>query len=79
MITIITKKLPDDRDGEFDSTTNTIYIDSRICKSRAEATLFHEVLHVLNATLGDSNMGHVFLDSLAEQLYSVFKNNNLLK
>lgn len=65
---------------EFDGETvqdqehgNVIYIASYLSQEAQEETFFHEILHALNST-----MDHEFLDSLSEQLYQVFKDNNLM-
>ncbi len=71
--------LPSDRDGDFSSTTNTIRLEKKMTKSRQEATLIHEVFHVLNAVLGETHLGHMLLDSLSEQFYQVLSDNKLLK
>lgn len=66
-------------DGEFNGDKNIISISKSIPQSRKEATLIHEILHAMNATLGETSTGHIFLDSLSEQLYQVLKDNHLLK
>lgn len=53
---------------------HVIYINSELTQEAQETSLLHEIMHCLNAT-----MNHEFLDSLAEQLYTVLKENNLLK
>ena len=58
---------------------NEIRIDPSLAQSHQEASLFHEILHYLNPTMDDTQMGHALLDSLAEQLYQVLKDNDLLK
>lgn len=51
-----------------------IMINKDADRSIQESTLIHEILHALN-----SQLDHTLLDSLAEQLYQVLKDNNLLK
>ena len=51
-----------------------IEIDARLIDTEKGVTLFHEILHVMN-----SELDHVVLDSLAQQLYQVLHDNNLLK
>lgn len=51
-----------------------IMINSDASRTIQESTLIHEILHALN-----SQLDHTLLDSLAEQLYQVLKDNNLLK
>lgn len=53
---------------------NVIYIKESLTPEAKGVTLWHEILHCLN-----TSMNHEFLDSLAEQLYSVFTENKLLK
>jgi len=65
--------------GESDYDKGLITIDKNSPQSIQESTLIHEVIHFLNTTLGDSEMGHSLIDSLSEQLYQVLKDNNLLK
>lgn len=71
-------ELPDDIMGEADIFTNEIKINNKLPQSQQEATLFHEVLHFLNWTLDSEPMGHIFIESLAEQLYQVLAENKLL-
>lgn len=68
-------------DGETDGQIfydkkrgNVIYIDSTMTQEAKEATLIHEALHAMNAT-----MSHEFLDSLSNQMYQFLKDNRLLK
>lgn len=51
-----------------------ILINADANRSIQESTIIHEILHALN-----SQLDHTLLDSLAEQLYQVLKDNNLLK
>lgn len=60
--------------GEFDRQTNTIVLADHLSQSQRESTFFHELFHVLN-----NELDHALLDSLAEQLYQVFSDNNLLR
>lgn len=53
---------------------NTIYIRECLSQEAKEVTFIHEILHCCNTT-----MNHEFLDSLAEQLYQVFKDSNLFR
>lgn len=69
-----TKFETDDKCGHADANKNEIVIDSNLSQSQQESTLLHEILHFINAPLD-----HALLDSLAEQLYQVLKDNNLLK
>lgn len=68
----------DDKLGDTDWSTSTITIDSALPQSMKEATFFHEIIHCCNSTLGDTDLGHSLIDSLAEQLYQVFKDNELI-
>lgn len=60
--------------GELDIETNTIKISSKLPQTNKESTLIHEIMHAINTTLD-----HELLDSLAEQVYQVLKDNKLLK
>jgi Zn-dependent peptidase ImmA (M78 family) len=53
---------------------NIIEINSSLAPSHQVVTLLHEILHTLN-----SELNHVVLDSLAEQLTQVLLDNDLLK
>lgn len=53
---------------------NKIWISSDLTEDAAGIVFIHEMLHAMNNT-----MNHEFLDSLAQQLYQAFKENNLLK
>ena len=64
-------------DGEMfndKDTGNVIFIRETLSKEAQIVTLFHEILHGCNTTIN-----HEFLDSLSEQLYQVFKDNDFLK
>lgn len=76
---LISAKLGDNELGETNYNTATITIDSTITEqSIKEATLFHEFVHTCNSTFGYEGMEHAYVDSLAEQLYQIFKDNGLL-
>lgn len=77
-ITVEEKTVPGQQ-GSFDPSINTICIDPEQPQSQKEASLIHEILHVCNSTVGDSEHGHDFLDSLAEQLYQALSDNDLLR
>lgn len=64
--------------GSCDFTKNIITIDANMPQDQKEATFIHEAMHAMNTTLG-SGMGHIMLDSLAEQMYQFLSDNNLLK
>ena len=65
--------------GECDYSKNTISIDKDLVQSQKEATLFHEMLHAMNATWDSNEDGHRFLESISQQLYQVFVDNNMLR
>lgn len=52
---------------------NSIYIAEHLSKEAKEVTFIHEMLHCMNTTID-----HEFLDSLAEQIYQAFSDNDLL-
>lgn len=63
----------------IDEIEGTIYLDNRPPKSIIESSLIHEILHALNSTLGESEIGHSLIESLSEQIYAVLTVNNLLR
>lgn len=65
--------------GETDVGISLIRISKDMSQSQKEATLIHEIIHALNPTLDNEHLGHALIDSLAEQLYAVLKDNDLLK
>lgn len=65
--------------GYYENKKGLIVIDSEMPKTLQESTLIHEVIHVMNSTIGEHTIGHSFQDSLAEQLYQVLRDNKLLK
>ena len=48
-------------------------------RQKVELNFFHEVLHAIDATYNDSGLDEKTVDGLANGLYQVFKDNNLLK
>jgi hypothetical protein len=58
--------------GEWDTDTSTIYIRAGMTDSLTFATLLHEAMHVMNAT-----MSHELLDSLSEQMTQFLWDNDL--
>lgn len=78
-IDIVFKEM-EGNDGMYESHLNRITIDPTLPPSQQCATFFHEVLHACNPTMDDTNTyGHALLASLAEQLYQVFSDNNILR
>lgn len=69
----------DDMSGCWLNESNTIKICKSLSQSQKESTLIHEILHVLNSELDGREIGHMLLDSLANQLYQVLADNKLLK
>jgi len=65
--------------GDFDPATNTIRINKEHTASQQEATLFHEVGHVMNAEWEENPMMHALLESWSQQMYAFLKDNNLLR
>jgi len=49
-------------------------VNADLPSSHQGATLFHEILHAIN-----SELDHTILDSLAEQLFQVLSDNNMLR
>ena len=54
--------------------THTIILNKRLCQTEKEETLFHEILHAINSELSEKDV-----EFLAQTLYLVLKENNLLK
>lgn len=77
-IKVLLAPLGDNNYGDYDCETSTIRIDENLPQTMRESTLLHEALHVANSTLGGTELGHAFLDSISEQLYQILKDNNLL-
>lgn len=72
------KKL-DNLCGYYENKKGLIVIDSEMPQTLIESTLIHEIMHVMNSTIGEHTIGHSLQDSLAEQLYQVLRDNKLLK
>ena len=53
---------------------NKIKIDKTLTVDGQGVTFWHEVLHSINGELGE-----VVIDSLAQQIYQVLKDNKMLK
>lgn len=68
----------DDKTGETDTCACTITLHNDLKDSVLGATFMHELIHACNSTLGDTHLGHALIDSLAEQLYAVLSDNDLL-
>lgn len=76
---VVLEKFKDQQDmGSCDTGKNLIVIDANMPKDQKESTFIHEAMHAMNTTLS-GGMGHVVLDSLAEQMYQFLSDNNLLK
>lgn len=57
---------------------NLIEIDIGATQDQRESALIHEFGHFINSTFSRGK-NHIILDSLSEQLYQIFKDNNMLK
>lgn len=68
----------DDKTGETDTCACTITLHTDLKDSVLGATFIHEIIHACNSTLGDTHLGHALIDSLAEQLFQVLSDNDLL-
>ena len=60
--------------GKTDRAKGIIAIDTNLIQSEKEATLIHEIIHIINAEYKE-----VEVDFLAQAIYAVLKENNLLK
>jgi hypothetical protein len=72
MVTVDRSKKLKGMNGEMDYTKNTIYICKTLPISWQESTLLHEAFHAMNVALPET-----LIESLAEQLYQVLKDNKL--
>lgn len=75
------KEIDKNECGETNFLTGTISIEKRLPQSVKESTLIHEIIcHAINTTFtGESHLAHAYMDSVAEQIYQVLKDNKLLK
>lgn len=64
--------------GETNFNIPCITIDSETSQCYKESSLIHEAFHAMNTTMDGNEIGHIFLDSLAEQMYQFLSDNNLL-
>lgn len=77
-VSISFKDLGGRLDGEADTHDNSIVIEEKLPQSQREVTLIHEALHMMNATWGESALGHILLESLSQQLHQFLSDNHLL-
>jgi hypothetical protein len=57
---------------------NTIWIDSRQCKTQQESTLLHEIIEVIDSAY-DLKLKHEAIQTLEVALYQALRDNSLLK
>ena len=69
----------EDISGDWDNMRNLIRLDSTQTASQQEASLIHEILHAMNTQFDDSETGHILLESLAQQIYQVLSDNQMLR
>lgn len=79
IVSVVLKELREGLDGEADTAKNTISIDKNLPPSQMEVTLIHEALHMMNATWGETQMGHIVLESFSQQVYQFLSDNKLLR
>ena len=79
IVKIIINQELDGKNGETNWKNNEIKICKTIPQSQKEATLIHEIFHILNTTIGENPDHHALIDSLSEQIYQVLSDNKLLK
>ena|SRR3990167_861374 len=60
--------------GRTNRDKGIIAINKSLMQSEREVTLFHEIFHCINNQLNE-----ITSESLAQQIYAVLKNNNMLK
>lgn len=63
--------------GDTNYTKNLIRIDKDLPESQKESVLLHEIFHCINTTIHSDYGMHTAIDSFAEQLYQVLKDNKL--
>lgn len=51
-----------------------ILLNERLCETEKEVTLFHEIFHAIN-----SEMSEATVEFLAQGIYQVLRDNNMLK
>jgi Zn-dependent peptidase ImmA (M78 family) len=60
--------------GKFNLETGTIVINGSQVPSGQGATLFHEIMHVINNEMGEEK-----IEFMAQAIYQVLSDNKLLK
>lgn len=78
-VTVDCSKELENRSGEWLSDSNTIRICKTLPPSQQEATIIHEILHAINSEWDTTQVGHILLESISQQLYQVLADNKLLK
>lgn len=76
---IVQKELRSNLMGECDFNKNIISLQKDLPQSQKEVTLIHEILHAINSEWDNQINGHIFLESIAQQLYQVLNDNKMLK
>lgn len=71
--------LGDSLDGDSNTGKNLIRIHKDLPESQKAVTFFHELFHILNSTWAETREGHIFLESLSQQLFQVLSDNKMLK
>ena len=69
-----TTDLADNDCGKTDRTKGIVAIDKDLIQTEKEETFFHEMIHIMN-----TGYKEVEVDFLAQAIYAILKNNNLLK
>ena len=62
--------------GRMDELTNTICVNSELPQSQQEATLIHEIVHVIFSTNG-IDVSEEVVTVLASGLYEIIATNNI--
>lgn len=63
--------------GQYDVDKNEIRIRKQLTQSQKEETLLHEILGIANPTMHSEQ--HALLEALAQTVYQVLRDNNLLR
>lgn len=69
----------DGTNGDHSSQTNEIRLNKDDTHTQQVASLIHEILHGINATLSGTEVGHALLEAIAQQFAQVLLDNKMLK
>lgn len=64
--------------AETDFERKEIVISRDLAPTVVDTSLIHEIIHVINPTMDGTEVGHMLIESLSEQLYQALKDNGFL-